>query len=352
MLTVLNNLEENKKSCSEGCNAIPEGFIDVPSELDRKIDERLDFMREKTTKMGYRFVGRHSAIKVCNWTKESIRGKNVCYKNKFYGIESNQCVQMTPVMFFCSFNCRHCWRNFNYVLPREKEEWDDPRQVLDGCIDAQKEVLQGFWGNEAVDIKKLKDSMTPRHVAISLSGEPTLYPYLPEFIDEIIGRGMTAFLVSNGTRPEMIERLLDHQPTNLYISFYGTSPEMYKRTAVPMEKGFWENVNKSLKMLGKFDCNTVVRLTLAKGLNFADPKGYAEIIEGSGSKFIEVKSFMAVGGSRRSMAYEAMPLFSEIKEFAAQIEGNSSYKIINEKQDSRVILLSREGKNFQAPEVI
>ena len=161
-----------------------------------------------------------------------------------------------------------------------------------------------------------------------------------------MGRKMTAFLVSNGTRPQMIETLLQHQPTNLYLSFYGTNPDMYRKTAVPMEKGFWENINQSLKMLGKFDCNTVVRLTLAKGLNFTDPKGYAQIIDNTGAKFIEVKGYMAVGGSRKSMKYEDMPLHSEIQEFAAKIESNSGYRIISEKPDSRVVLLSREGKNF------
>lgn len=341
---------KEESSCGSGCNGIPDGFVDASLIAER--EAKLDFMRQRTTQMGYRFVGRHSAIKICNWTKESIRGKNVCYKNKFYGIESNQCVQMTPVMFFCTFQCRHCWRNFDYMLPREKEDWDNPKQVLDGCIDAQLEILQGFYGNPNADRDKLDKAMIPKHVAISLSGEPTLYPHLPEFVDEIKGRNMTAFLVSNGTRPEMIEALLEHQPTNLYISFYGTSPEMYQRTAIPMEKNFWENVNQSLKMLGKFDCNTVVRLTLAKGLNFTDPKGYAEIIDKTGTKFIEVKAFMAVGGSRRVMKYEDMPLHSEIQEFAAQIERHSSYRIVNEKPDSRVVLLTREGsaKNFNGIE--
>ncbi|MBI3190986.1 4-demethylwyosine synthase TYW1 [archaeon] len=334
-------IQENQGSC-DSCNGIPEGFFEVPKDLDLKIDEKLDFMRKKTTQMGYRFVGRHSAIKVCHWTRESIRGKNVCYKNKFYDIESNQCIQMSPSMLMCSMNCRWCWRNFDYVLPREKEDWDDPVSVLNGCIDAQVKILQGFYGNPNVDRDKLNNAMTPKHVAISLSGEPTLYPYLPEFIDEIIGRKMTAFLVSNGTRPQMIEKLLDHQPTNLYISFYGTNQEMYKKGAAPMEKNFWENVNKSLKLLGKFDCNTVIRLTLAKGLNFTDPKGYAEIIEKSGAKFVEAKAFMAVGGSRHSMKYEDMPLHAEIQKFAEEFERYSSYRIVNEKPDSRVVLMSRE----------
>jgi tRNA wybutosine-synthesizing protein 1 len=329
---------QEKDECNS-CNGIPDGFVEAPKSLTA--DEKLNFMRDKTAKMGYRFVGRHSAIKVCNWTKESIRGKNVCYKNTFYGIASNQCIQMTPAMFFCTFNCLHCWRNFDYLLPRQQEDWDSPKEILDGCIRAQLALLEGFHGNPNADKSKLMKAMAPKHVAISLSGEPTLYPYLPEFLDEIMGRNMTAFLVSNGTRPEMIEKLLEHQPTNLYISFYGTTPEMYKRTAVPMEKNFWENVIKSLNMLGRFDCNTVVRLTLTKGLNFTDPKGYAEIIEKSGARFIECKAFMAVGGSRRVLQYEDMPLHNEIQRFAQEIERHSSYKIINEKADSRVVLLSR-----------
>ncbi len=341
LLKIINN--ESSTSCSEGCNAIPDGFIDVPEEISRRIDERLDFMREKTTRMGYRFVGRHSAVKVCSWTKESIRGRNYCYKKKFYGIESSQCVQMTPAMFFCTFNCRHCWRNFAYLLPRKHEDWDEPGKILNGCIEAQREVLQGFYGSVAADKQSLRKAMTPRHVAISLSGEPTLYPYLPEFIDEITGRRMTAFLVSNGTVPGMVRRLIDHQPTNLYISFYGTDPGMYSRTAIPMIKDFWPRVMESLSLLKHFDCNTVMRLTLAKGLNFTDPKGYAGFAEQYEPKFLEVKGFMAVGGSRRVMKYEDMPLHEEIREFAAEIERHSSYRIIDEKPDSRVVLLAREG---------
>ena len=51
---------------------------------------------------------------------------------------------------------------------------------------------------------------------------------------------------------------------------------------------------------------------------------------------------MAVGGSRRVLEYQDMPLHNEIREFAAQIESNSSYRIVNEKVDSRVVLLSRK----------
>ena len=49
-------------------------------------------------KQGYRFTGEHSSIKICDWTKKAIRGEGVCYKQKFYGINTIQCVQMTPTM--------------------------------------------------------------------------------------------------------------------------------------------------------------------------------------------------------------------------------------------------------------
>ena len=248
---------------------------------------------------------------------------------------------MTPVMFFCSFNCRHCWRNFDYMMPRQKEDWDDPKSIIDGCIREQRQMLTGFGGSDTADKEKLIKAQDPKHVAISLSGEPTMYPHLPEFVDEILARNMTAFLVSNGTYPEMIETLLNHQPTNLYISLYGTNKEMYKRAAVPMQKDFWERVMKSLSLINDFDTNTVIRLTLAKRINFEDPEGYARIIDAAGPKFIECKAFMAVGGSRKSMEYSDMPLHPEILEFAEQIEKHSSYHIIDQKKESRVVLLKR-----------
>ena len=55
-------------------------------------------------KQGYRFTGEHSSVKICGWTKNSILNKGNCYKHKFYGINTNQCVQMTPSMV-CPNRC-------------------------------------------------------------------------------------------------------------------------------------------------------------------------------------------------------------------------------------------------------
>jgi tRNA wybutosine-synthesizing protein 1 len=48
------------------------------------------------TKQGYKLLGSHSGVKLCRWTKAMLRGRGGCYKHTFYGIQSFQCMEMTP----------------------------------------------------------------------------------------------------------------------------------------------------------------------------------------------------------------------------------------------------------------
>jgi tRNA wybutosine-synthesizing protein 1 len=216
---------------------------------------------------------------------------------------------------------------------------DEPKVILDEAIRAQSKILQGFKGQKNADKKKIDEACHPNQVAISLVGEPCLYPKLPGLVDEIKSRGMTAFLVTNGTVPEMVKKLIEHQPTNMYITLPAPNEKIYKKTCLPAAN-YWKKIMKSLSLLPKFDVS-VIRLTLVKDLNFLLPNEYAKIIEKSCPTFVEVKAFMSVGGSRAKLAYSRMPLHNEIKEFARKIEENSSYKIVDEKPDSRVVVLRR-----------
>ena len=45
--------------------------------------------KKELEQQGYRFVGNHSAIKVCEYCRESLRDKDQCYKEEFYGIDSH-----------------------------------------------------------------------------------------------------------------------------------------------------------------------------------------------------------------------------------------------------------------------
>ena len=51
---------------------------------------------------------------------------------------------------------------------------------------------------------------------------------------------------------------------------------------------------------------------------------------------------MWCGYSKQRLAIENMPLHSDIVKFSKKIQENSSYKIIDEKKESRVILLMKK----------
>jgi tRNA wybutosine-synthesizing protein 1 len=319
----------------------------VPKRFSRRVDfSGVALPREKAKAMhvqGYRFVGKHSAIKVCEWCKKSIRGCGECYKQKFYGINSRRCLQMTPVAFFCDFNCLHCWRSLDFELPPEDFKWDSPEEIFEECLREQWRVIQGFKSRKGIDMNKFKEAEMPKHFAISLSGEPTLYPYLPEFIDLLKSKGMTAFLVTNGAHPEMIRKLIGkHEPTNLYVTLPAPDEKMYWKECCPRISDGWQKIHETLSLLRNFKCDTVIRLTLSKHSNMVHPEEYAEIIEKYKPKYIECKAYMPVGGARAKMGYKAMPEHEEIMDFARDIEKNSGYEIKDEKEDSRVVLLERK----------
>ncbi len=300
--------------------------------------------REAYEKMGYRFVGehKHSAIKICEWCRKSLGEKGHCYKQKFYDIDSHECVQMSPTIFVCTENCLFCWRAMRYHAPSGAEKWDTPQDIADGCIEEQRKILQGFGGNARTDPVKFYEAERPKHVAISLSGEPTLYPHIGELIDEFHSRKMTTFLVSNGTLPERLLSLIEkgQQPTQMYITVGGPNKTVFQKTVKPMFSDAWERLHESLKSLKQFN-RSVIRLTLAKDLNMSHPEDYASIADMAGPTFFEVKGFVSVGGARTRIPYNCMPRHEEILEFAQQIEKHSSYHIVDQKIDSRVVLLAR-----------
>lgn len=298
-------------------------------------------VRKNLEKQGYRFVGSHSAIKLCTWCKKAIKGEDVCYKSTFYGIQSWRCVQSSVSMDVCTNRCQFCWRDIAHTKERWEGEVSEPKEIVDGLIKEHIKYLQGMKGCDNSDPKRLKESMKPLHFALSLSGESVLYPELTELIDEINSRGMTSFVVTNGCSPEMMRKLLKHQPTQMYVTLAAPDRETYQKACRPLIGDQWERLMESLKILQKFDRSTI-RLTLSKDLNMNNPEGYAKIINGNPVKFVELKAAMAVGYSRYRIEYEKMPRHHEIVEFSKKICELTGLKIIAEKPNSRVTLLMKE----------
>jgi len=300
---------------------------------------------EKYYKQGYRVVGKHqhSAVKICRWTRESLRHNRVCFKEKWYGIESHRCLQCTPALFWCTQTCEFCWRSTSATLGSDMGGFpvDGPFDIIDGLIEAQRMLLMGFKGNEKVDRKRWEEAQNPTNMAISLVGEPTLYERLSDFIEEAHKRGMTTFLVTNGTRPDRLKELRT-EPTNLYISLCAPDKETYKKTNRPVIKNGWDKLNESLEFMNNFNCRKVIRLTLVKKLNMKYPEKYAKLILKAEPDFIEPKGYMWVGESQDRLKKEKMPFHEEIVEFAKKLSESTGYKIKDDFKPSKVVLLAKK----------
>lgn len=288
----------------------------------------------------YRIIGDNAAVKICTWTKKSLRDEDFCYKEKFYGIKSHLCCQIAPSVNFCQQSCIFCWRPIEHTEGIEMKEYDGPKEIIKGCIEGQRKLLSGFGGNEKVNRKKLREAQNPKQFAISLAGEPTLYPKLNELIEELNKQG-TTFVVSNGLNPEVLKKI---KPTQLYVSLDAPNEEIYKKVCRPAVKGAWKKLMRTLSLLKKIK-RSCIRITLVKGLNMFYPEQYAALIKKAEPKFVEVKAYMFVGYSRQRLNIKNMPRHPEIKEFAKKISEKSGYKIVDEKKESRVVLLMKEDKN-------
>lgn len=292
----------------------------------------------------YEVVGSNARVKICHWTKNELRGKGSCYKNRFYGINSHQCIQMTPT-FICNNACIFCWRDLRYHTALSMQSMaDEPADIVEGSIKAQRKLLSGFWGNEKTNKKKFEMAMKPRHVAISLDGEPTLYPKLTELVKEYKKRNFSTFVVSNGLLPDSITKLLKEPPTQLYISVDAPNEELFNIIDRPLLKNAWRGLCRTLGMLPTLRKNmrTALRFTLIKGLNMAKAEEWAGIIKLSNPMFVEAKAYMWVGKSRERLKQDNMPLHEEVKQFALEIAKYAGYKLIDEHEPSRVVLLMKE----------
>jgi tRNA wybutosine-synthesizing protein 1 len=301
-------------------------------------------IKKTLLKQKYHIVGRHSAVKTCRWLRKSLVGDAVCYKSKFYGIQTHRCLQMTCALNFCTQQCLYCWRYYDSSIDRttmETVEVDDPQKIIQGALIEQKRLLSGYnpKAHKKVDPKKYTEALSPRHVAISLSGEPALYPRLSELIDEFHRMDFTTFLVTNGTVPERLSDI--SEPTQLYVSLTAPTEEIYRRLCKPQISNGWQKLNETLELLHSFSCPTVLRLTLVKQHNLEHVEDFAKLIAKTESVYIEPKAYMWVGHSRDRLALAHMPSHEEIRIFAEKLSQLTGYKIIDDSIASRVVLLSK-----------
>lgn len=324
-----------------------EGYISVLKTSDEFMANKIQFSADdmqipqeavkRFENASYRIVGTHSAVSICHWTKESLRNDRTCYKEKWYGIKSHRCLEMTPSLIWCTHSCQFCWRDMRFTKKGEPKP-DDPKTIIDDAIRKREALLTGFKGNGKVALEKWKEAINPTSAAISLAGEPTMYPLIGELIGEFKNRKMQSFLVTNGTRPDRLKSL-STEPTNLYVSLCAPDEETYKKVNRPTIVDGWERLNESLTLMPSFDCRTVLRLTLVKNLNLKEPEKYAKLIMKAEPDVIEPKGYSWVGESRERVDEEGVPTMEDMRNFASKLAEETGYTIEAEDEQSKVFKL-------------
>ena len=323
-------------------------------QVPRPKSEETKFLSEKQVaklrKSRYAIVGSHSGVQICSWNKKAVRQEGVCYKQKFYGIECDACAQMSPAILWCNENCVFCWRPMEWMRNSNLDELDvdEPDKIISGTVEQRKKLLSGFGGLDSVNKKRLGKSMEPSHWAISLSGEPTLYPKICELIAEIKSKPQTksVFLVTNAQKPAVFQKMaLDKNflPTQLYVSLDAPDKGMFDKVNRAAHKGAWEILQESLALISKLETRKVIRITLIKGIN--DNQGFlkqwSDVVWTMKPEFLEIKSYMHLGDSRQRLARENMPDFEEIKQWSEAFAKQSGYIVKDFSRPSRIMLLVR-----------
>ena len=323
-------------------------------------------VKKTLEKMNYALVGNTSAVQICRWTKNSIRGDRGCWKEKFYGISSSGCAQLSPAVMWCENKCLHCWRPIEMNLGTDLPEVDDPIEILDGIVEARKKLLQGFKGRKDTDLKKLEEALEPKLYTMSLSGEPTLYPRLGEMFKEIRKREAVSFLVTNGLNPEVLENFKDDEfPTQITVSTNAPNEKLFKIWHRSTKEDAWKVFNKTLDVLKnlKGKARRVIRLTLVdvgkegefnKVTNMSEEnvKEYCDLVKKAEPDFVHVKGYKSVGYARTRMGYDNQPWFEAVKEYALKIKnGLDGYEVAAEDERCCVVMLARKGAKLKIEKV-
>jgi tRNA wybutosine-synthesizing protein 1 len=321
-----------------------------------KSEEKIIQMMKK---QGYRFVGNTSAVKICRWTKKALIDEGVCYKEKFYGIKSHRCCQMTPSVMWCDNRCLHCWRAIEYTFGNKIEgKLNSPSEIIEGCIKAQRELLQGFKidkNSSKVQLskanqKKYSEAQEPMQFAISLSGEPLIYASIGNLVEELRKRKKTSFIVTNGLHPEKILEMKNKNqlPTQLYVSVNVPREEMFQKFHRSCLKNGWEKLMETLEVFSKINnkTRTIFRMNLIKDLNMEEKmiSDYVKLIKKANPLFVEIKGYMSVGFARKRLGYERMPTEKEMRLFCEKLVEmlGEDYVLLGEHEFSRAYLIGKK----------
>lgn len=297
-------------------------------------------LRAALTKQGYKLIGSHSGVKLCRWTKSMLRGRGGCYKHTFYGIESHRCMETTPSLA-CANKCVFCWRHHTNPVGTEwRWKMDPAEKILEDALEKHQSMIRQFRGVPGVKPERYEEGLAVKHCALSLVGEPIMYPEINTFVRLLHSHHISSFVVTNAQFPQEIRSLVP--VTQLYVSVDASTKDSLKKIDRPLFKDFWPRFLDSLRALGEKRQRTVYRLTLVKAWNVEEMQAYSELIALGQPDFIEVKGVTYCGeSSASSLTMANVPWHQEVVAFVQQLADMlPQYEIACEHEHSNCLLIA------------
>jgi tRNA wybutosine-synthesizing protein 1 len=228
-------------------------------------------------------------------------------------------------------------------------EWrwklDDPEMIVAQAVAKHVKMIRIMRGVPGVLMDRWRAAHTVKHCALSLVGEPIMYPHIGRFVELLHERGISSFLVTNAQFPEAIANL--PPVTQLYVSVDASTKDSLKAVDRPLFKDFWERFLESLSSLRAKRQRTVYRLTLVKRYNADDVDGYAELVARGSPDFIEIKAVTYSGDSNASdLTIKDCPFHEEVRDFCEAMVKKlralgEDYGLACEHEHSNLVLLAK-----------
>ncbi|KAG8451799.1 hypothetical protein GDO86_003844 [Hymenochirus boettgeri] len=225
-------------------------------------------------------------------------------------------------------------------------EWrwkmDQPDMILEEAIANHQQMIKQFKGVPGVKADRFEEGLAVKHCALSLVGEPIMYPEINKFLKLLHHRNISSFLVTNAQFPEEIRYL--EPVTQLYVSVDASTKESLKKIDRPLFKDFWQRFLDSLTALAEKRQRTVYRLTLVKAWNVDELKAYADLVTVGKPDFIEVKGVTYCGESSASnLTMANVPWHEEVVHFVQELANLiPDYEIACEHEHSNCMLIAHK----------
>uniref|UniRef100_A0A2I3SUU1 tRNA-yW synthesizing B n=1 Tax=Pan troglodytes TaxID=9598 RepID=A0A2I3SUU1_PANTR len=246
------------------------------------------------------------------------QGRGACYKHTFYGIESHHCMETTPSLA-CANKCVFCWRHHNNPVGTEwRWKMDQPEMILKEAIENHQNMIKQFKGVPGVKAERFEEGMMVKHCALSLVGEPIMYPEINRFLKNL------------------------EPVTQLYVSVDASTKDSLKKIDRPLFKDFWQRFLDSLKALAVKQQQTVYRPTLVKAWNMDELQAYVQLVSLGNPDFIGVKGVTYCGeSSASSLTMAHVPWHEEVVQFVRElVDLIPDYEIACEHEHSNCLLIA------------